>query len=77
MSDYIIGTPRKESRGHYRRDDIFIPTGNPNSIMVAGIQDTTPIYKHWRPGNLNISCSCCYLGIAHSEAKHKEAINVT
>ncbi len=75
MTDYIIGSPFKASRNHYRRDDVYTPTGNHNSIMVAGLQDLTPIYKHWRPSNLKANCSCCFLGIAHSEAKHKESTN--
>ena len=73
MSNYIIGIPFKASRGHYRRDDTYIPTTNPNSIMVAGLEDLTPVYKHWQPGNRNPNCSCCYQGITHSEAKHKES----
>ncbi len=81
MSNYIIGIPFKASRGHYRRDDTYNPTGSSNSIMVASPDDLTPVYKHWsfdrlrmqQPGNRNPNCSCCYLGITHSEAKHKEA----
>ena len=67
---YTIGTPYKASQGHYRRDDIYQPTGNLNSVMVSGLQDTSLIYKHWQPGNYSPACSCCYLGITHSEAKH-------
>ncbi len=74
MSDYIIGKPFQAGRGHYRRNDLYIPTGDPDSIMVASLQDQTPVYKHWQPGNYNSVCSCCFLGITHSEAKHKEAI---
>ncbi len=69
---YIIGIPFRASRDHYRRNDIYIPDGEHNSILVASLQDLTPVYKHWQPGNLNPDCSCCYLGITHSEAKHKE-----
>ena len=72
MSNYIIGIPFKASRNHYRRDDTYIHTNNPNSILVASLQDLTPVYKHWQVGNYNPDCSCCYLGITHSEAKHKE-----
>ncbi len=73
MSNYISGGPFKASRNHYRRDDTYIPTSKSNSIMVASLQDQTPVYKHWLPGNCNANCPCCYLGIAHSEAKHGEA----
>ena len=78
---YIIGVPFKAGRNHYRRDDIYTPTNpstssgcnNPNSILVSSLDDLTPVYKHWETGNRNPDCSCCYLGITHSEAKHKEA----
>ncbi len=73
MTNYIIGIPFKANRGHYRRDDIYTPNGNPNSILVSSLDDLTPVYKHWQPGNRNPNCSCCYLGITHSEAKHGEA----
>ncbi len=74
MSDYIIGSPFKVSHRHFRRDDLYLPTNNYNSIMVASLQDQTPVYKHWQLGNYNSVCSCCYLNITHSEAKHQESI---
>ena len=72
---YTIGKPYRTRLNHYRRDDLYRPTGNSDSVMVSNLRDTSPIYKHWQSGNYNSICSCCYLGIAHSEAKHTEALH--
>ena len=75
MSDYIIGKPLRSSAWSYTRRDTYIPTGSTDLVHVAHSQDTSPLYSHWQPGKYDPRCSCCYLGFAHSEAKHQSGID--
>ena len=74
-SNYVIGKPRK-SYGYsgYTRTDTYIPTDNTEQVFAAGVDDTSPLHKHWQNGKYDSRCSCCYLGFAHSEAKHQASI---
>ena len=71
MNDYKQGKPFYAQHS-YRRDDVYIATGNTNRLFAAGPDDNTPLYRHWEPGKYNPNCSCCWLGFGHTEASHAQ-----
>lgn len=69
ISDYQIGQPYRGERSYFRRD-FYRPTGNYDLVFLAGANDLSPIFN----GKYHPECSCCWLHFAHSEEKHRQAI---
>jgi len=65
-----------EGRGWFRRD-VYRSDGSPDldgnsdRLFAAGRADDSPIFQGQYDG---ARCSCCYLGFAHTVAKHEAAI---
>jgi hypothetical protein len=73
---YEPGTPYYGERSWFRRDK-YIPTGNYDLVFVIGPDDHSPIHKYGYEVNhagYDARCSCCWLGFAHSEEYHEQAI---
>lgn len=74
LGHYVIGKPCAKGYGAIWRDDLYVPTGNTDRVYVESVSDTSPMFAHWQYGpnqaGYNSDCSCCYLGIAHSEQHH-------
>jgi len=48
--------------------------GKEERYFAAGPDDQTDLYQHWEPGKYDAYCSCCFLNIPHTVARHKKGI---
>lgn len=81
ISDYVIGKPYMAGSGvcrKWERMDLYTPTGNLDRVFLASAGDLSPMFAHWQheynQARYNAGCSCCYLGIGHSELCHIERL---
>lgn len=45
-------------------------------VHVLDKRDYSSVYKHWQGQNYDPECSCCWLGITHSESKHNDSLTM-
>lgn len=77
--EYVHGDTVEYDDGTAIRYDRY--TGNNGvkelvRVIVAGCEDNSGIYDHSTlpGGGYNSKCSCCYLGIPHSENYHRKRL---
>lgn len=72
---YEHGPRYREGETWFRRD-VYRPTGNPQRVFVTGPNDQTCQHNSQicYGGDYDARCACCFLGFAHSDAKHTQAM---